>query len=254
MTTGSVGFPTFPWKSFLERRLKASMATHEVQFFPADSNCLSFLERSVQEMFRIMDRYIDTRTTQIRWSDRPYNRNERATVSVLAGAIWRSNPENLVLEEVRGEKHSGSSSYLGRGDIWFLADGQQCYGEAKQEWPSVGPGRPCYRASPIGTLGDEVEAAARNKRPEHDFALGIVFSIPDLSKRYLANAHDYMREYQGYLNEGLNAFASEKNCHVLWGKYLRTDLLSEEAYYEPTDNRGVLTRPGVDILIATKKT
>ena len=39
---------------------------------------------------------------------------------------------------------------------------------------------------------------------------------------------------------------------MLWGKYLRYDLLLREAFCQSTD-KGVLARPGGDVIIATKQ-
>lgn len=111
------------------------MSWPEVHLFPASGNCLDFLCCSVREMFRIMDGYTERRTKQGRWAHRPWNRNERATLSILAGAIWRSNPENFVIEEGCGDKVSDAGKYRGRYDICFFAERKQCCGEAKQIWP-----------------------------------------------------------------------------------------------------------------------
>lgn len=61
--------------------------------------------------------------------------NSRATLSVLAGSIWRSNAESFVIEENCGEKVASETVYRGRHGIGFPAEGRSCYGEAKQVWP-----------------------------------------------------------------------------------------------------------------------
>jgi hypothetical protein len=229
-----------------------TMPAKDILLFPPTDNCLTFLVPSVPERFSIMDGYIEKRTKHDRWSDRPFSLNERATLSVLAGAIWRSNPDNFVIEEACGNKTTDSGTHRGRYDIWFLAEGKQCYGEAKQIWPCVTSPTPGVGSYPVGILRQETEAAALSKDAEDDFALGIIFAVPDISVSYVETATSSMRKYQEYLNGRLGTFASEENYHVLWGSYLRDDLLLKEAFYQSTA-KGILTRPGVDVLIATKQ-
>lgn len=229
------------------------MESQDVQLFPPTGNCLSFLTAPLREMFGIMDRYIDKRTKQGLWSDRPYNLNERATLSVLAGAIWRSSSDNFVFEEFCGDKVACSGAYRGRHDIWFLAEGKHCSGEAKQVWPCVRATSvtPSIHSDAIDNLRQEAEAAVLSKDAGDDFALGIVFSVPDISVRYVDTAAASLRQYQEHLDGCLSSFAKKATHHVVWGRYFRDDLLLKDAFYQSTD-KGVLTRPGVDVIIATK--
>lgn len=152
------------------------MSTHGIEYFPEVDNCLRFLEPSILEMFQIMDRYINKRTKNNRWQDLPYYRNERATLSVLAGGIWRSNEDNFVLEEASGkkkiqleeasrEKKIPRPTYWGRQDIWFMAEGIQCYGEAKQKALCFWNNAPRVASKLIDTLRREAAAAAHSKNP-----------------------------------------------------------------------------------------
>lgn len=59
--------------------------------------------------------------------------NERATLSVFAGAIWRL--KGLVIEEFATEKIIKSESKAGRCDISFRFRKDVFIGEAKQNWP-----------------------------------------------------------------------------------------------------------------------
>lgn len=90
--------------------------------------------------------------------DVPWFYNERASLSQLAGAIWRANPSNLVLEEYACEKgqEGGSQRYKGRRDLWFRAEGVQYWGEAKQHWGS------------LDSFPKDLEEACRIARQEHD--------------------------------------------------------------------------------------
>lgn len=97
--------------------------------YPANGTRLTFLKPAVKRMFWIMDRYME-----VCKPDRPFFYNERATVSILAGGIWQSNPKNLVLEEAWAEKTRMSGPYTGKDDVWFQVGRQSCYAEAKQCW------------------------------------------------------------------------------------------------------------------------
>lgn len=52
--------------------------------------------------------------------DAPYWYNERANISVLAGAAWRCGW--VALEEFRCEKKKGREKKTGRSDLWMMSD------------------------------------------------------------------------------------------------------------------------------------
>ena len=74
--------------------------------------------------------------------DAPWWYNERASLSLFAGAIWRSG--GWVFEEFSTKRRvaKGRSKYRsssGRCDIMFGIGKEQFIGEAKQCWPTLGP-------------------------------------------------------------------------------------------------------------------
>lgn len=75
--------------------------------------------------------------------DAPWWYNERASLSLFAGAIWRSG--GWVFEEFSTKRRvaKGRSKYrssLGRCDIMFGIGKEQFIGEAKQCWPNLSKG------------------------------------------------------------------------------------------------------------------
>jgi hypothetical protein len=67
-------------------------------------------------MFRALDEHIDLLNgNEPGLQDVPYQHQELATLSLLAGGIWRANKKNYVIQEFRMEKDSTRC----RGDIWF---------------------------------------------------------------------------------------------------------------------------------------
>lgn len=71
-------------------------------------------------------------------SDAPWWYNERASVSFLAGAVWKYG--GWAMEEFSADKLSAErrkKKYSGRCDIAFGIDGHDFWGEAKQCWPAL---------------------------------------------------------------------------------------------------------------------
>ncbi|HSD83524.1 MAG TPA: hypothetical protein VLG46_06690 [Anaerolineae bacterium] len=69
----------------------------------------------------------------------PWWYNERESVGILAGAIWKYGGD-WVLEEFGTDKLAGPSkekTFPCRCDIAFGVDGQDFWGEAKQCWPNL---------------------------------------------------------------------------------------------------------------------
>jgi len=225
-----------------------------IRFFPKNKNKLAFLSNPIDRMFAIMDRYVDDHKAT-RCLDLPYHYNERATLSILAGAIWRSDDNNLVLEEFRTDKKWTEGNYKGRQDIWFRASGQACYGEAKQEWI------PLYRVRDdvnklLSVLEQETEAGQQAlptvRVPERpDLGLGILFVTPYILKTNIATAQENLTSHHKALAEGLQEWCKQKGFHVLWARYVRAELLEESGCYEWSDGQ-TGSCPSLDTLICTR--
>ncbi len=123
------------------------------------------------------------RTTRF-WTDEDDSAwlyNERASLSVLAGAVWRIG--GIAFEEYSHDKHRPRESKgkpSGRCDIYFQLGSREFIAEVKQCWPSLG-----RRGTPQQTVGAKLELARhdalRLKRYTYE-RLAITFVAPYLSK------------------------------------------------------------------------
>jgi hypothetical protein len=232
------------------------MTMNRITFYPTGKNKLDFLSVPIEKMFTIMDRFVEDNKA-IGRVDVPYHYNERATLSLLAGAIWRSDENNFVFEEFRTEKKRAEVVYKGRQDIWFRVSGQACYGEAKQQWI------PLYRVRNdvnklLSVLEQEMKAA-RQALPTIPtlelpaFGLGILFVTPYILKTNISVAHDNLTKHQKALEEGLGRWCDQTGSQVLWARYVREELLHESGCYRwSTGETG--SCPSLDTLICTPLT
>ncbi|OKQ15661.1 hypothetical protein [Vibrio antiquarius] len=116
--------------------------------------------------------------------DLAYFYNERANISILAGAIWRqSEYKALVLEEYSTDKEKqtddnkdiNARGYRGRRDLWFCLNEQQFRCEAKQLWWSLESLNEHDFSSAIKLADREANKIERQYIDGDNFALGIVF-------------------------------------------------------------------------------
>lgn len=136
----------------------------------------SHFQPILHEWIDIINRYTNNYTEE----DALYWYNERATLSTLAGAIWKTGANNFVLEEFRIDKESRrDGSWQGRADMFFVCGRKQYIVEAKQLWISIS------NRSHIST--DKITAAlqiARNEvvasKSDDEIGLGIVFIVPHI--------------------------------------------------------------------------
>ena len=66
--------------------------------------------------------------------DNAYFYNERASLSILAAAIWKSN--GIAIEEYTSVKRHNNENFKGRVDLWFQIEDYYCLVESKQLSPS----------------------------------------------------------------------------------------------------------------------
>jgi hypothetical protein len=232
--------------------------------YPTGHYTLDFLEGTIRSMFAIMDRYLAGYNRPDE-ADRPYFYNERATLSILAGGVWQSSSENLVLEEYRDDKACPSGMYSGRYDIWFRAEGRSCTAEAKQEgnhcWPHTHEIDARLAMKVVKALRAETDKAFANVEKDIarglvHHAFGILFIVPDVPWEYRRLARKSITEYLEMMDKVLERFTSEGEYNVLWGHYFREDLLGENHfYYSDPDNYPDyrVARPGVDVLVCERR-
>jgi len=220
-----------------------------IKYYPgATKNALSFLEPALSTTMTIVARYLDHFCTDGYLADRPFAYNERASLSLLTGGIWQSDPKNLVLEEYTSSKISGDLPYRGRDDLWFRADDKTCYAEAKQQWI-------CTRAPANGleiakqTLVSEFRSASVNRRFV-DHSLGILFLIPQLSSNQRAAPRDFLESYYTALDGELESFAVAQGLQIIRGTFLEERFVQPEAFCYP-GKCGDVSYPGFDIIACT---
>lgn len=107
--------------------------------------------------------------------DAPWWYNERASVSVFAGAVWRSG--ETAFEEFSEQKRSKRLLKAGRFDLWFSAGAREYVGEAKWCWvPFTSSKGPTGR---VGAAMEQAKADARRIPPDGSTRrLAIVFGCP----------------------------------------------------------------------------
>ena len=115
------------------------------------------------------------------YDDCPWWYNERATLSFLAGAVWRAGGwafEEFTAGKQAATTRSKPSVRTGRCDINFGVGDSEYVGEAKQCWPLLGTS-----ANPSREVVSSLEAAERDARQLTEMGLpclGIAFASPRL--------------------------------------------------------------------------
>lgn len=120
------------------------------------------------------------------WIVAPWWYNERASLSVLAGAIWLTG--GRAFEEFSAEKHSASlrakpGRRLGRCDIWFRVKWREYVAEVKQCWPNISRGTAGAHTQARESLAQARQEVKRVYEPDAT-RLAIAFITPQLHKSY----------------------------------------------------------------------
>ncbi|MBO0135545.1 hypothetical protein J0673_04485 [Vibrio sp. Vb2736] len=135
--------------------------------------------------------------------DLAYFYNERANISILAGAIWRqSEYKALVLEEYSTDKEKqtgdnqdiNAKGYRGRRDLWFCLNDQQFRCEAKQLWWSLESLNEHEFSSAIKLADREANKIEKQYIDGDNFALGIVFITLKIRRTNLGKSSSYLAE------------------------------------------------------------
>jgi len=111
--------------------------------------------------------------------DAPWWYNERALISVFAGATWRLGGDAFE-EFSEGKRGRRKRVHAGRVDLKFSINGNEFKAEAKQCWPGC-----ATTSSPVPYISRWLEGAKRDvgRCPPGDFRrLAILFGVPYLKK------------------------------------------------------------------------
>ncbi|PIV24088.1 MAG: hypothetical protein COZ69_10470 [Deltaproteobacteria bacterium CG_4_8_14_3_um_filter_45_9] len=119
--------------------------------------------------------------------DAPWCNNERSSLSVFAGSVWRAG--GFAFEEYSDEKRSIlrkssrlSKPYQGRVDFYFKFSGKEFIAEVKQVWS----GYTVSRVNPCPRLDRALKSARRDIRkslPYGQHRLAFLFAMPYFQKR-----------------------------------------------------------------------
>jgi hypothetical protein len=162
--------------------------------------------------------------------DAPWWYNERTSVGVLAGALWKYG--DWVLEEFGAPKLIGpkKNRYTGFCDIAFGVHGQDCWGEAKQCWPTLN-GKNSVQM--VSTNLERASKEVRSGRERGYKGLAIVFVTPKVkvSKANQEQIDSYIKNYVDQLKTILN-------ITLVWifpapARYLYPDNDHWSSYYFP---------------------
>lgn len=98
------------------------------------SQALEFFKPAMERFLENLQRYAEL----MEWDDLPHYYNERATLSLLAGAAWQSGM--IASEEYVSTKGKRDDAIAGRADLWaYCPTSEQAISiEAKQRWPTMG--------------------------------------------------------------------------------------------------------------------
>jgi hypothetical protein len=170
---------------------------------------LRVLDELLQNWTRVVKRFVDT------WKpdgDVPWWYNERASVSVLAAAVWTAG--DIAFEEFSSEKERRRSKFMGKIDFRFSFGRQDFVAEAKQCWPLIGP----QARSAQDVIDTEFRHARKDVRraPENEGTrLAIVFASPSFPPGELKDVDGCLRRWRKVFRETQSeakAFVWVPNC------------------------------------------
>lgn len=158
--------------------------------------------RNLRTMNRVLNRWIQSNVLlAIAWKssdDVPWWYNERASLSVFAGAVFRTG--GIAFEEYIEDKRKANlrgklgKPYRGRTDIYFQLGSSEFIGEAKQ-WYS---GATSMSSDPAICIKRRLKAACnevRRTKPYGQRRVGILFAIPYIKKTYKGDLTDRVERW-----------------------------------------------------------
>jgi hypothetical protein len=166
---------------------------------------LKLLKRVLSEWQKLM--------TPVFWdykNDAPWWYNERALLSLFAGAIWQSNGwafEEFTTDKWRMTRQGDRKKGKGRGDIMFGISNTNFVAEAKQCWPILE--RKSNNALKTLTKAIENAQSEASRLPLYGKRLGIVFATPRLHENNLPYEDEILESF----TKGLRKM---KNTTLAW--------------------------------------
>jgi hypothetical protein len=160
------------------------------------------MERILRKWLRCIARVTES---WAQFKDLPWWYNERADISVLAGAVWKSGElavEEFVSEKRRISRNTGKLSrrYKGRIDFYFSVKGQHFIAEAKDCWSGAGD----ESTDPTFRIGKRLQAALsdiKKVKSYGDRQLAILFVKPVLPAKKRKNAARLIKRWLGLVRK-----------------------------------------------------
>ena len=158
----------------------------------------------------ILERLVETWQPE----DVPWWYNERASLSVLAGAVWAAG--DVAFEEFSSEKERRRSkrNFKGRIDVRFCYGGTDFVAEAKQSWPLIGR----QARSAQTAIENDLRHAKKDVRrapADEGQKLAIVFASPSFPPAELDDLDGCLmrwRQVFGRIESEAKAFVWVRNC------------------------------------------
>jgi hypothetical protein len=143
-------------------------------------------------------------------NDAPWWYNERALLSLFAGAVWKCKGwafEEFTTDKRRITKRGNLKAGKGRGDIIFGIGKANFVAEAKQCWPIIGR----KSDNSLGNIAKAMKIAQSetSRLPAHGKRLGIVFVTPRLHETNIPYADEILQTF----TKGLRKI---KNTTLAW--------------------------------------
>jgi hypothetical protein len=130
--------------------------------------------------FKILDQYHAHHVAK-KDPDVAYWYNERATLSTLAGALWRSGDQALVLEEYSTSRvGNGPHAIPGRTDLWCKIGNTEYTVEAKQDEHFAYPAQPETLETRASTQLTWAEAQCATDKYGGPNRIAMAFMVPSL--------------------------------------------------------------------------
>jgi hypothetical protein len=133
--------------------------------------------------------------------DAPWWYNERAILSLFAGAVWRSKggwafEEYSTSKKFLTARGRGTKAYSGRGDLHFWSNGADYAAEAKACHPSLSAG-----GTPLQTVRETLKEACDDVRRSPyrgSLPIGMVFGAPVIAS---GQSGQWAERLKGFLDD-----------------------------------------------------
>jgi hypothetical protein len=150
----------------------------------------------------VLDKWIKANGSLVKsWradGDVPWWYNERASLSILAGAAWMDGAiafEEFVADKRKsGVRRRKSQPYRGRTDIYLKVGNHEFIGEAKQCWS----GATAKSSNPVKSIQKWLNAACSDVRGTKPFGqrrVGILFAMPYFKKSAKDKIDDHIERW-----------------------------------------------------------